>query len=513
MPDVRADEIITRQNHRMYIQYGAARPGNKVLYAGQGTQYLSVTALTAPESGGITPIWVPDPRKKKAYKLAGRTVAPSALPQATLTMRENHAGIPKQLTRIGCALNIYESAGNCGDLSDFLAGWSDYVLVYSTGLITDKNLGQRTAFDSDEPIEDQMSLTLSDVYPIGQISFAEGAAVQVDREVVDIVYGSRASCGDCGDSDDGSLRIYAVTTSSGAGSPGLPAEVVYTLNGGLTWNETNITGFGASEAPLAIEVAGKYLIVLGSDAYYYSELNSNTGVPGTWTKVTAGFVATKSPTDIYVATPREIFFCGKGGYIYKSEDIPSGVSVYNAGNATTSDLTRIAGYEQTIVAVGASGAIIKSMNRGQSFASATSSPVALNTIRALAVLDDRRFWVGIDLVGRVYYTLNGGETWTEKAFAGSGSGTVWDIDFPTDEVGYISHSTTTPTARIFATWNGGVDWTNSAPRLNSLPTYNRGNRIATPDADATVASNNLAVAGLSGGGTDGILIVGSAIKF
>lgn len=513
MPDVRADEIITRQSHRMFIQYGSARPTNKILYAGQGTQYVSVSALTSPESGGITPIWVPDPRRKKAYKLAGRTIAPPALAQATLVMRENHAGIPKQLTRIGCALNLYELSGNCGDLSDFLAGWSDYVLIYSAGLITDKNLGQRTAFDSDEPIEDQMGLTLSDVYPIGALGFGEGAAVQVDREVVDIVYASRASCGDCGDADDGSQRIFAITTSSGAGSPGLPAEVVYSLNGGLTWNETNITSFGASETPIAIDVAGKYVIVIGSAAYYYAELNQNTGVPGTWTKVTAGFVANKNPTDLYVLGPREIFFCGQGGYIYKCEDVPSGVSVYNAGSATTLDLTRISGYENTVVAVGASGAIIKSLNRGISWAATVTSPVALNTIRALDVLDDRRYWVGIDTIGRVYYTLNGGETWTERAFSGNGSGTVWDIIFPTDEVGYFSHSTTTPTARIFATWNGGADWTRDAPRMNGLPTFNRANRLAAPDADASVACNNLAVAGLSGGGTDGILIIGNAIKF
>ena len=91
-------------------------------------------------------------------------------------------------------------------------------------------------------------------------------------------------CGDCGPNDNGAQRVYAVTKSSGAASPGLPAELIYSLDGGVTWAQTLIDSFGSTEDPLAVDMVGSRIVVLGADAYYYATLNAN-GVPGTFTKV------------------------------------------------------------------------------------------------------------------------------------------------------------------------------------------------------------------------------------
>jgi hypothetical protein len=82
-------------------------------------------------------------------------------------------------------------------------------------------------------------------------------------------------------SDDGTQRVYVVTKSSGAGSPGTPAEVIYSVNGGATWSQTNITGLGGTVDPTAIESVGNYLVVLDTagNGYWFAELNSLTGVP------------------------------------------------------------------------------------------------------------------------------------------------------------------------------------------------------------------------------------------
>jgi photosystem II stability/assembly factor-like uncharacterized protein len=252
---------------------------------------------------------------------------------------------------------------------------------------------------------------------------------------------------------------------------------------------------------------------LGEDNYYWAEINYKTGVPGAFTQVNEGIVLAGSPTDIYVLSPREVFFCGDLGYIYKSTDITAGMEVIDAGDATGENLNRIDGVDETIVAVGDSNAVIKSSNRGRTFATTTESPVAA-IIQALAVLDDDRYWIGTGAgagAGEVWYTIDGGETWTELAFAGSGAGVVRDIIFVNDEVGYFAHNTTTPdVARIFTTWNGGVDWIMGDPRLINLPVFDWAGRLAFPDAAAGVAVNNLAVAGLSGGGVDGILLLGIA---
>lgn len=508
MPDLTADEVILTRHKRLFLQFGGAKLGNPVQFAGLNTQYAALEGVSAPEVGNIDPQWVHDPRRVGFYRLVARTIAPADLPKATLRLREKHGVIPIQLFRVGCALNVYEVTGTCEDLSDFVSGWSDYVMVYSNGLITDKDLGNRSSFDADEIVEDGLSLTFGDIYPVGRLGFSEKAATAIDREVIDVAYGSIESCGDCTPTDDGTKRAYAVTGSSG-GSPGLPNEIVYTVDGGATWNQVNLTLL-ANEYPLAIDVAGKYLIVVVYNSstnvgcYYYAEINPFTGVPGAFTRVGTGFVGTNYPRDLYVFSPSEIYFCGNGGYIYKCTDVPSGVTVIDAGNATNQNLLRIHGSEQAIVCVGNGGAIVKSVNRGQSFVSVTTTPSA-SPFTAVAVRSKTLYWVAS--AARVWNTQNGGETWEESIFPGSGSGQVKDIVFATDEVGYISHSTTTPTARILATWNGGVNWTLGSPRIENLPVFNYANRLDVPKVSSGIAANTLLVGGIAGGGVDGILLL------
>ncbi len=511
MGGLTADEIVTQKHKRNYVQFGGPRPNNVPLYAGQDGQYFVVEGVSEQESGGVDPIRVPDPLRQGKYRLIGRKVTPADLAGSTIKMYERHGSIPRQLRGISCPLNVYEATGACGDLSNFLGGWSDYVLIYSQGNVTDKDLGDRSSFDADDAIEDSLSVVWADIYPVGSLGFGEQAATQVDREVVDIHYGGGEQCGDCGPTDDGTQKIYAITASSGAGSPGLPAELIYSIDGGANWSQASITGIGATADPVAIDIVGDKVVILTKEtngAIYYATL-SELGVPGTFTKVTTGFVATHAPNDIYVANPREVYICGDLGYVYKTTDITAGVNVLNAGVATASNLLRIHGKDDCIVSSGASGAIIKSINRGVTFATMAVTPSGLS-IRALACLDARRCWVGTS-DGRVFYTLNGGSSWTELTFTGYGTGQVFDIQFATDEVGFISHSNATPTAALWCTWNGGKDWTNTTPRLANWPTFNRGTRVAIPrSAEAGIASNTIAIGGLAGGGVDGIILIGAA---
>lgn len=516
MPNITADEIITQKHKRAFIQFGGARPNNPVRYAGQDAQYMSITGVKTPESGGIDPIWVHDPSVIGRYRLVGRKISPPSLDEATVTMKEKHGGIPWPLFRFGCQYNFYEPTGNCKDLSDFVAGWLDYVMVYSGGLITDKDLGDRVTFDSDDAIQDAMTTVLADVYPVGSLGFGNEAAAEVDREVIDIVYAPVVRCGNCGNDNDGTEWIYAITKSSGAGSPGLPAELIYNITGGVSaWQQANITGIGATEDPVAIDIAGNYLIIIGASCYYYAEINSNTGVPGTFTKVTTGITGVLY--DLFVASPREIYFCGAGGTLYKTSDPTTGLTALDS--PVTVNLYRIHGWQNAIVATGAGSTVIKTLNKGQTWATTTASISAVPLdVTAVRVLDDRRYWVGTSLSGRVYYTLDGGESWTEFMFSGTGSGSVTDIVNATDEVLYFAHATNTPTGRLFSSWNGGADWEMGAsgegmPRIVSFPTINRVNRIAIPRvATAAVAANNVALACLAAGGVDGAILLGAAVR-
>lgn len=505
MTNLNADEVITSKHKRAFVQYGGPRPNNPVKYAGQDAQYLFIDGVSDPESGGVDPIFVPDHRRPGAYRLVGRQISPPDLANATLNMLEKHGGIPRQLLKEGCRLNVYELTGDCRDLSDFLSGWSDYILVYSNAIITDKDLGTRTSMDSDEAITDGISVVLGDIYPVGSLSFGQEAATLVDREVSGITYGSLVSC-EC---DNSSEYVYACTKSSGAGSPGLPSELIYSVDGGDNWSEAAIDGIGATEDALAIKVVGQYLVILSDgDAYYYATINRKTGVPGTFTKVTTGIVAAGTPRDFAVLSPREVWFCGDGGYIYKSTNIVNGVSVISAGDATSENLARISVLDNTILTVGANGAVVISLNRGATFATTTVSPEAAS-LTACGVRDQDRFWVG-SANGNLWYSLTQGESWTQYEFAGDGAGQVDDIVWVNDDVGFFAHQTAAPLGRLFATWNGGADWTSTSPRIVNLPTVDYVGRIAYPEGSSGIAANNIALAGLAGDGLDGFIVLGVA---
>jgi hypothetical protein len=312
MTKATANEIVTQGHKRSYLQYGGPGPENAITFAGVDGQYMVIEGLSIPQSGGVDPIYVPDPLRLKKYKIVGMSETPPDLPEATLKLLEKHGSIPKALTKQGCRLNAYEVTGNCRDLSDFDYGWSDYVLIYSGGVVTDVDGGDRQSWDSDDQIENSLSVTWADIYPVGALSFGDNATALVDREVADVVFYPIYRCDDCGPSNDGTQWAYVVVKPSGAGSPGLPAEVVYTTTGGASWIEATITGIGATAIPYAIDVVGPYLVVVTQEtngALYYATINNVTGTVGAFTKVTAGFAsgAAGLPTDIYVAGPRDVW--------------------------------------------------------------------------------------------------------------------------------------------------------------------------------------------------------------
>lgn len=201
------------------------------------------------------------------------------------------------------------------------------------------------------------------------------------------------------------------------------------------------------------------------------------------------------------------WICGDGGYIYKLVSLPAGVSVEDTGDASAGEtLRRIHMLEETIVSVGDNGYVVASENRGETFAATDTLPSG-NQNSAISVVDDFIWWLG-DQAGGVYYTNDQGDSWASFPLD-STAATIEDIVFATDEVGWISYSTSDPTAKIMTTYNGGADWTSDNPRIINYPTFDRGNRVAVPDVpNPNIASNNIAIAGLAGDGSDGIILQG-----
>lgn len=513
MPKPGNNEVLTSAQFRTFIQWGGPSPINPVRFNGKDAQYMEVDSITYPVRGNITPIRVHNPDQLFAYRNVGQTQAAPDLPTSKITFMHKHGGLSRANLNLTCPFNVYMPAGACRSLTDFVGGWTDKVGIISYASATKRTITGNAAFEKDEGHQTEVDITLTDYYEVGPMGFTTVANSEIEREVIAVVTASSVQCGECGVTDDGGQRVYTLCKSSGAGSPGTPAEIIFTNTAYSTpASQINITGLGGTVDPIAMAMAGRYLIVVSpsDNGYYFAEVNQLTGVPGLFTFVSAGFVAAKQPLDIYVASAREVFFVGNGGYIYRSTDITTGVTVIDAGSATTNNLVRITGNDECLVAVGTAGTILKSLNRGATWTPVTLSPTSA-TVRAIAVIDEYAYWIGTS-GGLIYFTIDGGETWTVKTLATFS--VIDDIIAPTPECLWIAARTATPAARLFNTWNGGADWAQSgtgSSRILNFPSMQYINRLASPAVkDAGVVSNAVWAGGLSSGGTDGTLAYGYA---
>jgi hypothetical protein len=502
-----ADEIVQMQHVRGFLQFGEPGPENELEYYGKSGQYFFVESLSAPESGSINPIQMPDPSRRRAWRLVGREYTPPDLSTYNLILYEKHGRVPRALGRIGCEFNLFLSVGRCKEPSNFDTGWQDYLHVLEGGVVSDKDHGNRTSQTDDTPATSTLTVTLADEYAVGPLSFGPQAATNVATEVIDGTYGLPDACDGCNNGID---RRYLLVKADG-GSPAAAPKVVYKTEY-ADWTDLAITGIGVAATVSAIEFMGNYLIVLSpsEDAYYYTEVNDVTGVPGpTWVKVTAGFVGAGTPNDIYVLSPAEAIIVGDAGYIYRLTSLGSEVQLVDAGSATSDNLNRVDGVDEVVVAVGANGACIQSTNGGLSFAPVTTG--LADDVTALEVVTATRYWIGTD-AGEVWESKTSGQIWVERTF-GVTLAAVHDIVFVTRSVGFIAATTAGPQAIVFATQNGGRTWHSGGSRLPNLRTivHDRYNRIIVPMTDASQTNvNNVMLVGLDGGGTDGIALSAQA---
>jgi hypothetical protein len=493
-------EIIKQLGTRTFYQPGGA--GQPRYFLGVNSEYGFIDGMNLPTNGSIDPIYVPDPRRPDRYRLISRSRGVPDLPSVDLVFLESWGGIPSVLMAPKCAFNLYEVHGRCADLSDIYRGWESYMLIYS-GFTFEGPVdgGTRTAMDSDDPLKDSVSAKGVATYPVGAISFGEEAATNVVVEVIDLVYGQQVNCGNCGALNDGSQMIYAITRAN-VGSPAAPGQLVYSLDGGLTWNNSAITGIGAAAEPAYIDIVGSILFVGTSlTSLFWTVLNADTGAPTTWNSVTLPVAM----TDVYVQAPNAIFFSASAGRIYKTTDIAIAPVLIDGG--ATDNLLRITGLNEMIVAVGAAGRVYRSLNNGVTWSTLTAP---FNTsLNAVIALGDKDIRVG-GANGISYHTVNGGAVWVTDALPLTG-GTIQDMVAATREVIWLTYQLTS-VAYLLTSLDGGLTWatnTNTS-RIANWPVFQKAGRLAFPvAADIAVAANYLAVAGLATSGTDGILIAGA----
>ncbi len=494
--------ILTSQS-RVFLIEGRARADHRPTYE----SCMRMTGLSQ-GFGDIEKVECPDPYRYGAFievaQIKGATERVTTTIEGRFMLDVKSTLL--ELARKGCASDIQLHVGKCQDASIFETFTK--AIILEDALLTNYGTDDLGALQSGDnaAVNETADISAKQVYEVTPITYGSKAGDIVLNEVLDAVICDTASCGDCEDSSSGCDKVFAITVGAG-GSPADQPDVLYSPDKGVSWYSHDINTLTTSKDPDRIGCLGNYIIItsvdgLGLSYALKSEFSDVTHTP-VWTLVTTGY-ASGYPKCIY-STGDAAFIGGTNGYIYFVDDPTATPTVVDAGVNFAVTWNDIDGIGSTfVVAVGNSGAIVYSAN-GTNFTAATSTPVSPAVhLTAVAVKSETEWWVGSS-TGHVYYTLDGGATWTEKAFSGSGAGAVYDIKFATTSVGYIAHASATPRGRVLRTYNGGYSWTITPEASGStIPANDRINALAVCAEDP----NFVVAVGLADNATDGVVLVG-----
>lgn len=458
--------------------------------------------------GDITPVRTADPTRYGQFVIRDIIQGQAGLPTFNLEARSTMAlSAYLKLAKKGCPVDIQVHHGTCKDPSDFDLGW-EKVDVFEEARFTSVSESELGTFDADgeAAILEMLDLTAIDWYQLKNLNFTEIATAEIVQEVVDVVICDSRACGNCGLPSDGVQRVFAVQTSVGA-SPGITSEVVSSIDGGTTWQETNITSLAANQSATAMACVGAYLVIVssGDDSIQYAPIADVLADTATWTEVTTGIVGAGSPSRILSLSRTKTWIVGEAGYIYFTDDITTGVTVQTAGAVTSANLTAISALDdQNLLVGGLANAILKTENGGITWSLVTgpSAQAAVNVTSAWML--SQKEWYLTYSDGELWYTIDGGVNWLQRTLPGSLT-SISDIKFATRTVGYIAGNTAT-VGKLLRTINGGRSWYVLPEQVGSaVPTALRYNRIAVSGDDPNV----IYAGGVKTNVGDGILVKGA----
>lgn len=496
-------------NSRVWlIQYRAA-PGRIPQY-----QDWARAGTVEQGLGDITPVKVPSKYTYGQFEEIAVIRGAEDRPTTSLVFKypETRSAIAK-LAKQKCALDVQIHFGRCKSPTSFNLGW-EKILVFENAVFTNYATTELGAFEQgdDAVVEETVDLSGEWFYEIVPIRLTERATGEVGQEIISVVVGDTEQCGDCGTASDGCQRIFAVS-APGATSPGVKAEVLYSIDGGTSFGDTWIDTLAIGEDPSDAVVAGDILVVVshGTDSIHYADLDDITNDAETWAEVSTGIVAAGSPVAITAAGASDVWMVGDGGYIYYSDDPTSGFEVQDAGSATASNLLDVNAYDaDNVLAVGASNAVVYTVDGGASWGAITG-PDTVNTpnLSACLMLTDKIWLIGT-VDNALWATRDSGTNWEQARFpgdttAGGGTGTVHDIVAATRNVLYMAHETSATAGRILRSLNGGQSWYVLPEGSGDIPENDKINKLATCYHEANVVF----AGGLAGDGADGIIIKGS----
>lgn len=392
--------------------------------------------------------------KKGGWRTVGATQSP---PDAVSTSIENMTFSARDwLEKITCRFTLY-AMHRIGGEPDIFTNYVRAVILNNARItgITDKAIvhhKEENASTQSRDIEAWPPVIRTGTLTARRQTTAETTALN------DVYTYSPLDCEDRVNPGD---KVIATADASG-----YTGNVLQSLNAGVSWAALAADPF-ASGKPILSGVAfpisdtvTRLLVAKEAPVGAQGQVAYSDDNGATWTLVSiGGATAAHGAVDsgaLFALDQSHIWLASALGYVYFSSDGGLTWTAQTAGTLTVEDLHAVSFIDENYgMAAGENDAILFSSDGGTTWEAVTATGSG-DDIYCVAPSGDY-WWVGTS-GGDMYYSRDDGATWTARSFSGAGVGSVDDIVFANELVGYAIHNTAAPVGSILVTINGGYSW-------------------------------------------------------
>lgn len=428
----------------------------------------------AEPQGDITLLYCPDQTQSGKFRVKGSYQ--SAPGPVTTTITTEITSVADYLEQLkACPGALYVLKNKCGRRDDFFVQPNNRAYVFDTFTVTNRGLTSLLAKSPDAEGESMQTFDMSSHGLIRIWGIASKRVTVTETEdITGITSCSANQCAsDCGVSTDICDSLYAGTIAL-AGSPTNTADVLESVDGGLTWAATATDPFGGGE-----DIQPLVCVKINSDTWRLIAGNGTAGAGlaetaysddggDTWTNV----LVTDGVNGEYFSTPNSIWALDKYHIWAVSYDAASNAINFSddAGLTWTGqgeDVAAAAGLNAVHFCdenngwVGGDTNTLARTDNGGDVWDAVAGPVAqaAENILTLWVINPNIVFLGYD-DGELWYTKNGTAntpTWTQVTLLDAFTA-ITRIKFNNDYVGYFVGEASSVTHAIQRTFDGGYTW-------------------------------------------------------